>query len=260
MIRYRGRQYVEAKYQAPIALTPDTIARLKASDWVTVYHGTRHPEDLIHGFDATISGHKIYPIDTPGLFVAPTLKDALEWGPYVFELAVAAKNLHGTYYNGKIGRQDPEWYDYAQPRYPESFRPELSDTLMNKVEPQALLVGTVGPNQILMIYERGDEHIIGSGRYTRKYTREEFIQEHRHSPVPSWFNPNSTRITPEDFFKAAAETLDMTVAKAVETFMSYAGDEDFLFYLLREGIGELGLSDKAARALVPRLNAYLESR
>ena len=260
MIRYKGHMYREAKGRAPLELTPNTIEQLKASDWVVVYHGTRHPEDLIHGVDATAARHKIYPINTPGLFVAPTLTDALEWGPFVFELVVAAKNLHGTYYDGKIERQDPAWHEFAQKKYPESFRPELSETLQStNTEPQALLIGTVGPHQIRAVYTRPYERAVGSGEYEKKYSREEFIQEYKHMPVPAWFNPHSTNIAPEAFFRALAEAAGYSLEESIDSFVVYADNEEFLLHLLQEGVGELGLSDKAAQALLPKLIDYLIS-
>lgn len=135
------------------------LTSLKPQDIVTVYHGTRlaHVFDLINGFDATKIHFRQYGGPKHrGLFVTPDFNTAYRFasrGEIVLELLVRAKNLHGVDYSGTIGRQ---WgYDakaWAAEKFPTSFRPTLSQSLTQNVEPQALLVGLVSPKQIKKVW------------------------------------------------------------------------------------------------------------
>lgn len=144
---------LEAKYKAP---TTD-YANLKKDDWVVVYHGTSLTRvyHLINGFDATQVVRRDYGGPKhAGLFVSPDFKLAerfASYGEIVLELLVPAKNLHGTDYSGRTGRQqgvEHLWDD----TYPGSFRSYLSQTLLQGSEPQALLLGLVAPHQIQRVW------------------------------------------------------------------------------------------------------------
>jgi len=155
--------------------------KLRPNDRVKVYHGTRFSEihDLINGFDAT----KVQPRHYGGprhrgVFVSPEFKLAKRFGnEIVLELEVRAKFLHGTDYSGNIGRGtgphgpvSVHALERAEEKYPDSFRPYLSETLLQNVEPQALLIGLVAPRQIKRVY------YTPYGKTTGKwYTRKQFL-------------------------------------------------------------------------------------
>jgi hypothetical protein len=157
-------------------------AKLRENDRVKVYHGTRLSQvfDLINGFDAT----KVQPRHYGGprhrgVFVSPDFKLAKRFadrGELVLELEVRAKNLHGTDYSGNIGRgTGPHGplgvttLEWAAEKYPDSFRPYLSMTLLQSVEPQALLIGLVAPRQIKRVF------YTPYGKTGKWYTRKAFL-------------------------------------------------------------------------------------
>ena len=79
----------------------------------------------------------------------------------VIEFEVKAKNLHGTDYAGNIGRihpVNPNSEEWIRKKNPRSFRPFLSKTMMQAVEPQALLLGLVKPSQIKGIWYNDQWH------------------------------------------------------------------------------------------------------
>jgi hypothetical protein len=162
-----------------IRILIESFAEIKSSDVVTVYHGTRLSQvfDFINGFDANTIRYRHYggPRHV-GLFVTGDFKTAYRFadrGEIVLEIDVRAKNLHGTDWSGNIGRHQrlsQDHSDWLRDKYPDSFRPYLSDTLLSKGEPQALLRGLVRPSQIKRIWYQpiGEE----SGRW---YSRNEFV-------------------------------------------------------------------------------------
>ena len=162
---------VAARYAGLHNLTPDEM--------VTVYHGTRlaHVEALINGFDANNVRARDYGGPRhAGLFVTPDLETAVRFssrGEIIFELEVRAKNLHGTDFSGNIGRRQEmseKTRKFMQKDYPDSFRPYLSVTMLQKSEPQALLLGLVRPSQIKRVrYQAFNEP-------AKWYTRSEFTK------------------------------------------------------------------------------------
>jgi hypothetical protein len=131
------------------------VKRLKPSDKLLVYHGTRLAflPQMIHGFDATQEVKRYYggPRHT-GVFVAPDFETARRFGPIVMEIEVRAANLHGTDYSGVTGREEPRREEIWRSFYPDSFRPYLSETLTAVGEPQALLKGLVSPRAIKRVW------------------------------------------------------------------------------------------------------------
>ena len=156
---------------------------LRPDDILTVYHGTSLSQlfHMINGFDANEIKPRLYGGPRhAGVFVSPSIDLADRFAPYgiVIELAVMARNLHGTDYSGNIGRSvDPHGketsksiIEYAKEQYPNSFRPYLTYTLLQSNEPQALLRGLIGPNQIKKIRY---------GKYREEpvwYSRSEFLE------------------------------------------------------------------------------------
>jgi hypothetical protein len=138
--------------------TTSNLKELNPNDWLTVYHGTYLAQifNLINGFDAIQVKTRSYGGPKHrGLFVAPDLKTArsfASYNPVVLEMVVKARNLHGTNYSGVTGRDKPENEKIWKSYFPRSFRPYLSQTLTQKTEPQALLMGLVSPKQIKRIW------------------------------------------------------------------------------------------------------------
>ena len=153
------------------------LDKIKRNDIITVYHGTSISNifDFINGFDATKVVPRLYSGPRHrGLFVTPSFETARRFSNYgsvVLEIDVRAANLHGTNYSGVIGRESGDGR-YWKDKYKESFRPLLSETLQQSVEPQALLIGLVSPKQIKRIWYSPNHYRGGEGNW---YTREEFF-------------------------------------------------------------------------------------
>ena len=152
------------------------LSNLKPNEKVRVYHGTQlvFAEKMVNGFDANKVVHRTYSSNGnrhAGIFVSPSVQLARHFssgGELVLEFEVQAKNLHGTNYGGNIGRaqqMDSETQEWIRDSYPESFRPYLSMTLLQKTEPQALLRGLVKPSQIKRVEYKG-----------KWYSRKEFLE------------------------------------------------------------------------------------
>jgi len=175
-IRVLGRYLDNLCGAVPRVVVAADLKALKPDDWLTVYHGTTLSTvpQLINGFDATKVKYRNYggPRHT-GLFVTPDFRTArsfASYGPTVLEMVVRAKNLHGTDYSGVTGRQDPRREEIWRDRYPDSFRPYLSESLSAGAEPQALLQGLVAPRQIKRVW-----YAPKSGDKGQWYSRKEFL-------------------------------------------------------------------------------------
>jgi len=154
------------------------FANLRPDDRLTLYHGTSLSESyhLLNGFDATTVKSRQYGGPKHrGLFVTPDIETArrfASYGPVILELVVRAKNLHGTDFSGVTGRENPRAQQVWKAWFPNSFRPYLSETLSQRSEPQALLIGLVSPSQITRVWMGESEKGISEGRW---YTREAFL-------------------------------------------------------------------------------------
>ena len=163
---------------SPNAPSRTDFANLRPDDRLTVYHGTSLSESyhLLNGFDATTIKSRHYGGPRHrGLFVAPDMETArrfASYGPIIVEMVVRAKSLHGTDYSGVTGRENPRAQQIWKEWFPNSFRPYLSQTLSQKSEPQALLIGLVSPSQITRVWMGESEQRVSEGRW---YTREAFL-------------------------------------------------------------------------------------
>ena len=158
-------------------------SKLKSDDELVVYHGTSlsHLHEMINGFDANEVKSRHYGGPRhKGLFVSPNedLADRFSnRGEVIIKLQVPAKYLHGTDWSGNIGREDDPHgrqraesaIELAYRKFPESFRPYLSDTLSQKSEPQALLRGLIAPSKIKAIRYKP------YGKEAQWFSREEFL-------------------------------------------------------------------------------------
>ena len=209
----------------------EQMKRLKPDDRITVFHGTplfRLPH-LINGFDSTQEHKRDYRGGAHrGLFVTLDWEMAKRFGGgAILELEVKAKNIHGTDYGGNIGREQEmsdKTEEFIKGEHPESFRPYLNYTMLQKGEPQGLLIGVVGPNQIKRVWVR-------EGNDWKEYTREEYLKKE------SVYNVEFGK---EKRFKEADIDLSSPKIKLDEFLKAYAvannraGEEDSLKqYLLR---------------------------
>lgn len=235
-------------------LTPDAIKSLKPGAWVIVYHAThvsndrlRGPQNMVFGLDAVAKHSRQYNQDRHGgLYVAPTLKDADKFGRLVFEIAVRTNNLHGTDWGGKINTRGPEAKELAS-KYPNSFRPGLSDTFgSHNYEPQALLVGMVNSKQILSVHYNG-----------KRYSPAEFIKEFANNLArgsETGMNTTSTRITVDQYVGYLAKSFNKgqdAIIKAIRR-ASLQGDDQLMDMLAS---GRTGLKPTAARAMFDKIRA-----
>lgn len=155
----------------------EQMKRLKPDDKITVFHGTplfRLPH-LINGFDSTQEHKRDYRSGAHrGLFVTLDWELAKRFGGgAILELEVKAKNIHGTDYGGNIGREQKlqgKTEEFIKGEHPESFRPYLNYTMLQKGEPQGLLIGVIGPNQIKRVWVR-------EGNDWKEYARDEYLKK-----------------------------------------------------------------------------------
>ena len=144
-------------------------------EFVKVYHSTDAVRSLINGFDTEPVRQRIYHHlydDHSGMFVfnENALWPTVRWfGPYTYELLVPVSMLHPTTHGGEYPSDEIE---AAKSAFPDSKRPVLSysmridDGNLND-EPQALLLGQIGPSQILQVYSMFSDTWM---------SREEFIE------------------------------------------------------------------------------------
>jgi len=243
------------------------FTRLKPTTRVTVYHGTSlmNVADLINGFDA----NELVPRDYggprhAGLFVAPDIATSERFAAYgeiLLEIQTPAKNLHGTDYSGRTGKQqrresDLSWIDE---KYPDSFRPYLTYTLNQANEPQALLRGLVKPNQIKRVRYKpyGQEPIW----FTRKQFLDLGLKSDRRSSGrtgrylkdirQAGCDLASTKLSAQEVLDCIAVTLDEPmdrVEKAVTLRIRVGG----LDKLLRS----VGFGDTAIKSHVKSLKKF----
>jgi len=218
------------------------LSRLKPNDIVTVYHGTSlySVRALINGFDAnrldTKRDYQAGGYRHAGLFVTPSERTASSFGQQIIlKIKTRAKNLHGTDYSGKIGRKhlreiNEETRKWIEEMYPNSFRPYLSMTLQQSVEPQALLRGLVSPRQIVGV--RFKPH----GKSAKWYTRKAFLAlglmthdrgESSYGPknpvTDVGFDLSSTRHTLDEFIDGLSVVIDTEKSRVVEMLSFYVG-------------------------------------
>lgn len=155
------------------------IEKLKPNDRIKVWHGTRLAEvfHLINGFDANREHSRHYGGPRhAGLFITPDPDVAerfADHGEIVLEIETLARNLHGVDYSGRIGREqdmDATTREWIESKYPKSFRPYLSMTMLQTPEPQGLLRGLVKPAQIKRVRYRA------YGKEPVWYSRKKFLQ------------------------------------------------------------------------------------
>ena len=216
-----------------MALRPDTV--------LSVFHGCQ-PDDAsqfcAEGID-TLSqhGYRRYPhtdLGQPvlnGLFVAPDFQTAHQFGRVVVKFKTEAKNLHYLYPS-----QEAEADELYRERFPKSFRPSVSQTLVGNLnttydprtggyagyEHQALFLGTVSPRAIEKVYLLDPE--------TQKWTGLDpytFIKSHeaKHADqVQRGIEPQESFKDFDSFLDRFAEVEDYPLAE-LEATLSWMGPD-----------------------------------
>lgn len=218
------REYIRTMLE--MVTQADKIERLQPDDTLLVYHGTGGAYlPMIHGIDATQEHHRSYGGQRhEGLFVSTDPETALRFassGQVVFEIETKAKALYGTDYSGntakkQIERGMPDPNELWQDKYPESFRPYLSTTLLQASEPQALLVGVVRPDHIKRVQWKGtwydrEELLDMMPEYHKPYERTPTKLER----MP--FDPTDGSISLDEFYEAVTNHIGGGHRKAEDT-------------------------------------------
>ena len=173
---------------------------LKPNDVLTVYHSTQLVQlpKLLNGFDANQPMKRHFNVRTRhrGLFVTPDINLGGSFGNVTLEMQVRAKNLHGTTWGGDIGKSwnTSEESEMLRAKFPNSFRPGLSESMLKRGEPQGLLRGLVRPGQIKRV------------RYEGKwYSRKEFLALETPSKAKDvGYDLSYPGYSLEEFFEALA--------------------------------------------------------
>jgi len=183
------RSYIREALLKEALTQQEKILNLQPDDILLVYHGTGAAYlPMIHGIDATQEQHREYGGQRhAGLFVSTDPETARRFashGEVVFEIEARASDLYGTDYSGvtnkdRIERGESDQNEYWKDKYPNSFRPYLTVTLLQGNEPQALLVGVVKPTDIKRVQFKGEWH-----------TREELLDA-----MPEYHEPYATTPT-----------------------------------------------------------------
>lgn len=162
------------------------IENLKPDSRITVYHGSdiaTITDFARFGIDAKKPKRmRLYPHwiagkqPTRGIFVSPDLETAMAFGKSVVKFTVLGKDLYPAFSH----RHDK----YFAKKFPNSFRPGVSDDMLNRgkgKESQALFIGLVSPRQIEKVYDvhfdkDGTYHEGLMGQYRSAFDREEFLK------------------------------------------------------------------------------------
>ena len=241
---------------------------LRPNTKMSVYHGTRlaHIRDLINGFDANKVVSRDYGGPRhAGLFVTPNIQTAERFSSYgeiILELSVTAKYLHGTDYSGNIGRSqrmDQRTVDHLRERYPDSFRPYLSNTLLQSSEPQALLRGLVKPLQIKRVRYKP---MGGSAKW---YSRAEFLDlDLEVKPANEPYSKaekvrdfghdmSDPTLTLEGFKDAMSASLGVNINKINRTFERMVGLGDRGRASIEQLIQRAGFGSTAAKVFLDKV-------
>jgi hypothetical protein len=206
------------------------LTRLKPNQKVILYHGTTltDAKEMINGFDTNKMVRSHYHsrgYSYRGMYVAPEPLNS--FGYVMFKLALRTNNLHGTDFSANITRPSDPQYDkesaahrkkWSKEMYPDSFRPDLSRTLLQRTEPQALYRGIVSPDMILGVKVRGGDWM----------TREEFIRAYDADDINDGFDVSSPNYTIDeylDFIGGGRDERERIIA-TVHRKMRYDRDPD----------------------------------
>jgi hypothetical protein len=239
------------------------LENLKPTDKLIVYHGTseRYISDLINGFDATNVHYRHFggPRHN-GLFITSDIDVAERFASYgriILEIEVRAKNLHGTNYSGETRKEKFDDDTYSRRRYPNSFRSYLTHTMLNKEEPQGLLIGTVSPKQIKRIRYKESADVKPVW-----YTRKEFLKKNIEVQVDQFkkkklkdvgYNLASTKHSAEKYMEIVSKT-QMIPYSEVEKVIQRLVKRDFDYFA--NALNFVGFGEKALQSFYKKAKQY----
>lgn len=232
----------------------DKILTLQPDDTLIVYHGTGGAYlPMVHGIDATREHHRSYGGPRhAGIFVTTDPDEAMRFASYgavIIEMEVSVKDLYGTNWSGDTGKDQvagsmPGPNELWRDKYPDSFRPYLTATLLQTSEPQALLKGIVRPDAISRVQYKGTW-----------YTRDELLDMVPEYYKPSErtptklqrlsFDPTDGNISLDEFYEIVESEHDIKRFEAERAMEWRAKDPEKLF----EMIVSLGWRHNAAKEL-----------
>lgn len=246
---------------APVPATKEKITHLQPDDRLILYHGTNAQgfEEMKDGVDATKLHYRYY--NAPrhrGLFVSPSFELARKFGHLVIlELALRAKNLHGTYYDGTIyTKKDDEHYQNV---YPDSFRPSLAFTLLDyQAEPQALYVGMIRPSDILAVWVDGER--VGLREAAERLGTALYGLDLASTTIPLdkflAALKKHTGHTDAEAKKQGYSTYEEMLLALLKQEYDRGGKKEVVDYLVTGGYGITMPHRKAAEAIVDKMERY----
>ena len=229
-------------------------AKLKPNQKVIMYHATSLTDamEMVYGFDTNKMVRSKYHsrgYSYRGMYVSP--RPLGSFGYVIFKLALRTNNLHGTDWSANITRPSDPQYDKKESRYrkkwskemyPDSFRPDLSRTLLQKTEPQALYRGIVSPDMILGIKVSNEDWM----------SREEFIRAYDADDINDGFDVSSPNYTIDeylDFIGGGRDERERIIA-TVHRKMRYDRDPDRRNDNVERMLNSLGFGVSAQKAFL----------
>ena len=230
------------------------LTRLKPNQKVIMYHGTTltDAQEMINGFDTNTMVRSHFHsrgYRYRGLYVSP--EPLHQFGYVILKLALRTNNLHGTDYSANITRPSDPQYDakeathrkkWSKEMYPHSFRPDLSRTLLQSTEPQALYRGIVSSDMILGVKVRGKDWM----------TREEFMEAYDVDETEDGFDITSPNYTVDeylDYIGGGSSEREMVI-RTIQRNMRYDRDPDRRNDNVERLMNQLGLGVSAQRAFL----------
>lgn len=141
---------------------------LKDTEVVTVYHGIAYLRDAIkiltEGLDGSLPVNRkdeYEKLENPhGLFVSPSLKTAEYFANsgYIIEFNSRVSDLEAPIWNAGSDREfarieERNTHSSSDNKFiKDADRPELANTISRRIEPQALFIGKLLPNQIKTVW------------------------------------------------------------------------------------------------------------
>lgn len=252
-------------------LQPDTV--------LSVFHGT----DLETAWDFSVNGidgRKRHPRKYPhwsndeivsrGLFITTNFRTATSFGSVILKFKVLGKHLvHEFPHPDHMRVMDKQ----LKSEYPNSFRPSVSDNLLQQgSEPQALFRGVVSPRAIERIYTvnynaEGEYNQGLLGKYQASFTRDQFIkwnETHFKNKYEKPYTEPQERITLDDLvdrviakYGKFKDSIDRdTVLRVIKDAVANAETYNQQIHGLMNFPGGKALSYTVAKRLLPQVLDY----
>lgn len=243
---------------APVKATPKNLENLKPDDRLILFHGTSLQgfEEMKDGIDATRPHRRLYGSGKDkGIYVTNSFRTAKTFAgndQIILELALRAKNLHGTGWGGAVrGKEaDEAWREL----HPTSFRPSLTAGLIGGgTEPQARYMGLIKPKDILAVWVKG-----------KRYSLNDAVKEIGIKRFG--VDISSPKLSLDDFIRAFIKYMGKTSNDSEEwalhrfaILIKNGGEQALYEYLTwRDGGFRIGMPEKAARSIIKKIQVRLK--